>query len=338
MWGKSIMGLALAHAMQMRTLIVTTTTVIRDMWEKEIKKFFGFDPGVIGAGKFINQEAPIVVGNIQTVKKMAQKLSSDFGVLIIDECHHCPATTFSDVLFTSRAAVKIGLSGTHIRKDGKHVLFKDFFGTKVFVGEDTNRMTPEVYSWETNAELSGNQLIPWALRVNKLFEQQEYYEDIFFITACLETMGHKVLIVADRVAFLEALHESIPSSVMIAGDTNKTTEEREEAMALIKTGQKKVILATQSIFSEGVSLNELSAVVLATPINNDSLLEQIIGRVQRKADSKILDPVVVDITLQGNTGKRQALNRRAFYSRQGWKYTPISRASLIVRSNNARSK
>jgi superfamily II DNA or RNA helicase len=82
----------------------------------------------------------------------------------------------------------------------------------------------------------------------------------------------------------------------------KGVELRQEIMDTVSNYPKGIILwGTQSIWSEGVSLNELSAVILATPLNNEPLLEQICGRVMREAEGKP-NPVVIDLGFEGNTG------------------------------------
>ena len=50
---------------------------------------------------------------------------------------------------------------------------------------------------------------------------------------------------------------------------------------------------------------------------NDSLLEQIVGRVQRQYEDKI-QPLVVDINFAGYADKKQNNDRLALYLRKGW--------------------
>ena len=80
---------------------------------------------------------------------------------------------------------------------------------------------------------------------------------------------------------------------------------------------KDVLCGTQAIFSEGISLNSLSCIVLATPINNEPLLTQLIGRIIRVQEGK-KQPVIVDIHLEGNTARRQANARFGYYMKQGY--------------------
>jgi superfamily II DNA or RNA helicase len=85
---------------------------------------------------------------------------------------------------------------------------------------------------------------------------------------------------------------------------------------------KNILYGTQSIFSEGVSLDCLSCLVLGTPVNNEPLLTQLIGRIIRIQKDK-LQPVVVDINLQGKTARRQANNRRGYYMKQGYEVNDL---------------
>ena len=92
--------------------------------------------------------------------------------------------------------------------------------------------------------------------------------------------------------------------------------EREKVMNQVKKN-KNILFGTQSIFSEGISLNDLSCLVLGTPVNNEPLLTQLIGRIIRDKEGK-QQPVVVDIHLKGKTAARQANARLGYYMKQDY--------------------
>ena len=71
-----------------------------------------------------------------------------------------------------------------------------------------------------------------------------------------------------------------------------------------------------------ISVDVLSCLILGTPINNEPLLTQLVGRVIRKREGKV-QPVIVDIQLKGNTAKRQASNRIGHYMKEGYEITYI---------------
>jgi superfamily II DNA or RNA helicase len=129
-------------------------------------------------------------------------------------------------------------------------------------------------------------------------------------------LGHNVLVVSDRVMFLKACARLVgDNAVSITGDMD--FKEREDTMELIKQEGKNILFGTQSIFSEGISLNELSCLVLGTPVNNEPLLTQLVGRVIRKVEGKP-QPIIVDIHLKGKTATRQANARMGYYLKQDY--------------------
>ena len=83
-----------------------------------------------------------------------------------------------------------------------------------------------------------------------------------------------------------------------------------------------ILYGAISIYKEGISENYLSCLVLGCPINNDPLLEQLIGRIQREHPEK-LTPIIIDIILKGATAKKQARNRAGHYMRKGYKVTHL---------------
>ena len=130
-WGKTFTGLAIAGKLGQKTLVVTHTVALRNQWAKEVEKVYGIKAGIIGSGKF-ELDAPIVIGNTQTLYRNVDKIRKEFGTVILDEMHHVSSPTFSKILDTNYCRYKIGLSGTIERKDGKHVVFRDYFGNTLF--------------------------------------------------------------------------------------------------------------------------------------------------------------------------------------------------------------
>jgi len=319
-WGKTFTGLAIAAKLGQKTLVVTHTIALRNQWAKEVKKVFGIEAGIIGSGSF-DTDSPIVIGNTQTLYRNIDKIKKMFGTVILDEMHHVSSPTFSKVLDTNYCRYKIGLSGTIERKDGKHVVFRDYFGNNVFKPPKENAMTPTIEIFRSDIRFMDGASVPWAKRVNHLTNNEEYRHSVAMLAAAYAARGHKVLVVSDRVHFLK-------SCAVLTGDkaicvTGEVPHEQREALIdEILYGDKNVLYGTQAIFSEGISVNTLSCLILGTPINNEPLLTQLIGRVIRKMDGK-RDPVVIDIHLKGNTATKQASARMGHYIKMGYKIKQI---------------
>ena len=317
-WGKTFTALAIANKLQQKTLIVTHTLTLRAQWEKEIQKVFGVAAGVIGSGRF-ETDSPFVVGNVQTLYRNIDKITKEFGTLILDEMHHVSSPTFTRIVDASRARYKIGLTGTMQRKDGRHVIFRDYFSDKVLKPPKENYLTPRVDIVKSGIRfIDGN--VDWASRVNALAYNWEYQNMIALLAANYAARGHKVLVVSDRVDFLKSCARLVgDNAICVTGDIP-----HEERPNIIKGifEEKDILFGTQSIFSEGISLDCLSCLVLGTPVNNEPLLTQLIGRIIRIYEGK-LQPVIADIHLEGRTARKQASARMGYYMKQGYVVSDI---------------
>jgi superfamily II DNA or RNA helicase len=318
-WGKTFTALHLAHKFGQKTLVITHTAALRDQWCEEVEVLFGTKPGVIGGGRVDHADHFITVANIQTLSKHTTDLAKEFGTIILDEAHHCPATTFAATVDAFHARYRIALSGTMIRKDGKHILFKDYFGPVVYKPPQSHTLTPRVHIVKSGITLKPG--AAWVDKVTDLLNSENYREFIAGIARLHISEGHSVLVIADRVEFLNKVKEYIGEDcAVITGDTE--FEERKLIKEQILSGEKRAIAGSRQIFSEGISINALSCVILAAPMSNDSLLEQIAGRVQRMHEGK-LSPLVVDINFAGYADKKQNNDRLAFYLRKGWQVITV---------------
>ena len=319
-WGKTFTALAIANKLRQKTLVVTHTLQLRAQWEKEVEKVFGITPGVIGSGRF-ETYSPIVIGNVQTLYRRVDDIKEVFGTLILDEMHHVSSPTFTRLIDASKARYKIGLTGTMERKDGRHVIFRDYFSSDVHKPPKENYLIPLVNILKSGIRFPDGHKTPWATRINAIAYNWEYQNMIGVLAASYAAKGHKVLVVSDRVDFLKQVNRLVgENSICVTGDVPHA--ERPPLIKQIFGSGKDILFGTQSIFSEGISLDCLSCIILATPINNEPLLTQLIGRIIRVYENK-LQPVVVDIHLEGKTARRQANARMGYYMKQGYEVKTI---------------
>jgi superfamily II DNA or RNA helicase len=310
-WGKTFTALHIAGKLGQKTLVVTHTADLRDQWIEEVKELYGIEPGVIGGGIY-NVNAPIIIGNIQSLVKRKEEISKMFGTLIMDEGHHVPASTFTELIDSSHARYRIGLSGTMQRKDGRHVMFSDFFGSTVYKPPQNNTIAPLVRLLKTGQKLPGGKT--WQDIVTKLLSDEEYIDLIASIALIQARKGHKVLIIASRVSFLQKVAGLLGErATVVIGDTT----DRKGEVDKILNGECDILCGSRQIFSEGISVNPLSCVILAEPLANAPTLEQIIGRIMRLSPNK-LKPLVIDMQFSGGASMRQNSIRVNFYISKGW--------------------
>lgn len=304
----------MAHKFGQKTLVITHTAELRDQWAGEIEILFGTKCGIIGGGRIDYEDHFITVANVQTLVKHTESLAKEFGTIILDEAHHCPATTFAAIIDSFHARYRIGLSGTMVRKDGKHVVFQDYFGSHVVKPPQSNTLTPTVRIIKSGITLTPGKT--WVEKISDLTRDEDYQKFISIVALRQIEKGHQVLIIADRVEFLQKVTEYVGETcVLVTGEQD--SEARKLAKEQLLSKEKMCVAGSRQIVSEGWSVNTLSCVILAVPISNDSLLEQIIGRIQRMNDDK-LEPLVLDIQFAGYADRKQNNDRMGLYLRKGW--------------------
>lgn len=178
-------------------------------------------------------------------------------------------------------------------------------------------MAPTILIVDSDIVFPGGKF--WANRITELEVYREDYKELIIgLADAAANKGHKVLVVASRTEFLKTCAERTKNrSVCITGEIRDFTE-RNRLLESIGEDEADIVWGTISIFSEGISQSALSCLILATPVNNEPLLTQLIGRVVRIREGKN-NPLVIDIGLRGSSSVRTQLsNRKAHYIRNGY--------------------
>ena len=134
--GKTILGLAIAEYFKCRTLIIVHKVDLVTGWLKNIKEAFDgkADVGLIRAstrkcGKHFT------IATIQTLNRLSEKelemLYQTFGLVIQDEMHHCPSSSFS-LADNFMCRYRLGLTATPERNDGLTHVMNLYYGDFCF--------------------------------------------------------------------------------------------------------------------------------------------------------------------------------------------------------------
>lgn len=131
--GKTILSLAIAHKLGLKTLILVHKDDLVVGWKKDIELCFGKEvkAGLIKARKKEIGDF-ITIATVQTLAKMRDKGELDdyldkFGLVVQDECHRVGINIFN-IIDRFCAPYKLGLSATPVRNDGLNFVFDLFFG------------------------------------------------------------------------------------------------------------------------------------------------------------------------------------------------------------------
>ncbi len=318
--GKTIMALQVIARRQQPALIIVHTKELLYQWVARIEEFLGLAAGMIGDGQY--SVKPVTVAIVNTVRKHLKDLPSEFGHVIVDECHRVPASLFTDVITAFDAQYSLGLSATAYRRDD--VLTQLIY---LYLGQQVHKVNSH------DLQVTGAILKPKIIFRTTSFTYQ-YRDDYAAMMSCLTLDDDRnrqvaadvikesqkdrvVLVVSDRVEHCERLAELIKEGggepVILTGRVS--TEERSEIVSDLRDNKIKVLVATVQLIGEGFDAPGLASLFLATPIKFSGRVLQIVGRILRPNGDKkalvfdYLDPVGV---LEASFKARQKIYRDNF--------------------------
>lgn len=313
-WGKTFTGCEIIARNNTKTLVLVHTKLLFRQWIEELERQIpGIKIGKVGDGLLDLQD--ITVGIYKSVYNNRDTLTDCFSTVIVDEAHLCPAEMFSTALNSLNAKIKIGISATPRRKDGKHVFLPDYFSPFFVQAKDPRQLTdPAVQIVQTDFRF--NVIDPkrdWSRQVNKLAENKKYHQLIAEKAIAHIKTGRCPLILGDRIQMLKDIQQLIPESICLIGESDESV--REDVLQNVG-GKYKAVLSTR-LFDEGISCHRLDTLYLTCPSNNPIKLEQRVGRIIREHPDKQL-PLIVDFWLSGAVVSRQQKKRLEWYKQRGY--------------------
>lgn len=159
--GKTVLALYVASVLRYRTAVVVNDSGLAQQWIERISQFLPKARiGIVQGSKFKVDDYDIVVIMIQTLsqrkftKDELGTLSSGFGFVIWDECHHIMAETFHKALLRCGAKYRLGLSATPYRSDKLQYVIRWFIGPISYRNhtEDRDALIHRVY-WNNDTNM-----------------------------------------------------------------------------------------------------------------------------------------------------------------------------------------
>lgn len=348
--GKTECALAIASHLGQKTLFIAHTKDLINQAETRCKSELECSTSFITDGT-VDLSGDIVFATVQTLSKKLQEIPQDeFGYVVCDEVHHLAANAqtvgmFRECLDYFASKYKLGLTATLHRADGLEICIPRMLGDVMYeIKKDLNDFVCIYEDREILRFPADKYQVP--AKVN--FIQTSYsivdketkrYRDVFdkngmtisfskllsdigsdiirntqIVNLCNSLQG-STIILSDRVEQLKYLSQHIKSCVEIDGSTPK--KQREQALEDVKNGKVKVLLASYKLAKEGLDCQILENIILATPIKDEAIVVQCIGRVQRPYEDKEIANVY-DLVDDVSTLSRFYKKRKNIYNKKGW--------------------
>ena len=289
--------------------------------------------GLIGAGK--NMPSGIVdIAIVQSLNRSGdvKALVKDYGMVIVDECHHVPAFSFEEILKSVSAQYVYGLTATPARQDGHHpIIFMHCGPVRYRVDAKTQAglrpfehyVIPRFTSFRSFCEKDGQDAA-----IQELYSEiaSNDWRNRFIADDVVKShaRGRNTLVLTERTAHVEALremlHVSIPDVISLTG--NAGAKDKKAALQKIKEiplWQPLTLLATGKYIGEGFDEPRLDTLFLAMPISWKGTVQQYAGRLHRLFDGKENVQIYDYVDSQVRVFSRMYQKRLGGYASMGYK-------------------
>lgn len=327
-FGKTVIASYLIAQRKVNTLILVHTQALLAQWKKSLEAFLCFDLtppetpkrrgrrtvwspiGMLGSQKnTLHGIVDIAIIQSALSDGEAKDLVKNYGMVIVDECHHISAVNFEKVLKSANAKYVYGLTATPTRQDGHHPIIFMQCGPiryKVDAKEQAEKrpfehyLIPRFTSFRSAAdktitaiykELSENQLR------NNLIAND-------VIEALCD--GRTPIILTERREHIETLSGLLSGkcdNIITLFGTSSQKEKRETLAKLesIPDNEKLIIIATGKYVGEGFDYPRLDTLFLALPIAWKGKVAQYTGRLHRnytgKTEVQVYDYVDIHVPM-----------------------------------------
>jgi superfamily II DNA or RNA helicase len=317
-FGKTVVAARLIAEQKVNTLILTHRQQLLSQWMARLSQFLRIDEelpvrpkkrgrrpvlgviGQIGAGKD-SPNGIIDVGIMQSLinDHEVKECVRDYGMVIVDECHHISAVSFEQVIKKVRSKYVYGLTATPVRRDGRHPIIFMHCGPIRYRADAKQEAEKRPFDHYVIPRFTGFRIA--SDREEADMSIQEFYsgmvmdglrnEQIIDDVIRAHEAGRNSLILTERTAHVELLaakiREKIPHVVTLTG--GKGIKENRHIMANIAevpVTAQLTLVATGRYIGEGFDEPRLDTLFLAMPISWRGTLQQYAGRLHRSYEEK----------------------------------------------------
>ncbi len=315
-FGKTVVCSYLIAERKVNTLILLQSKELLEQWVDELNKFLIIDeePPIYktksGREKRRDSVIGILHGNKNTLtgiidvamigsiysKGKFNELINSYGMVLMDECHHCGSNTSIEVMQKVNARYIYGVSATPKRGDHlEKIIFmllgpiRHSYTAKERAAEQGighyvyPRYTRVVDTNESKLDIHG----AYALISMNSARNEMILEDT---RTCVKEGRTPVILTRykEQAKYLYDHLQGDADYVFILYGDNSDKENREVRKRLkeVPKDQSMILVATGQKIGEGFDYPRLDTLMLAAPVSFSSRLEQYIGRLNRDYDGK----------------------------------------------------
>lgn len=314
-FGKTVTAAAIIARKKVNTLILVHSKALLKQWHDRLTEFLNIDYpkheeknkrgrrkvfSPIGcfdsSGNTLHGIIDIALIQSCLDEDGVKPFVQDYGMVIVDECHHVSSITFEQVLMSIKAHTIYGLTATPIRKDGHQPIIFMQCGPIRFSTDVKSQIAKQSFDrFLIPRFTSYNSILEDRLSIATLYKnlsEDEIRNNLIVEDTCKAVnTGRTPIILTNRTAHVSVLAEKLKATIknVISLTGAGTTKEKRETMQRLQTipdSEQLVIVATGKYVGEGFDYPRLDTLFLALPISWKGLLTQYAGRLHREYEGK----------------------------------------------------
>lgn len=310
-FGKTVTAIGLIAHLKVSTLILVHTKALQTQWVEKLYEFLSLSYpdlemsrrrgrhktfSLIGSGK--ERHGIIDVATFQSCisDQTVQESIRQYGLVIVDECHHVSAVSFEQVLKSVKARYVYGLTATPIRKDGLQPIIFMQCGPIRYQSDAQDQMAHQTFrrllrNRFTTFHPVDTERSSYTSLQKELAEDEARNQQIVEDVVAASLAGRTPIVITTLRSHVKALADLLSKKVahvvqLIGTDTGRHKRLTMEQMKALPATDSLVVIATGKYIGEGFDFPRLDTLFLAMPISWKGIVAQYAGRLHRSYDGK----------------------------------------------------
>jgi superfamily II DNA or RNA helicase/very-short-patch-repair endonuclease len=344
-FGKTVLAAWLIARHGVNSLVLVHRQQLLEQWVERLAMFLDVPAKSIGrlGGGRRTLTGRIDVALIQSLvrKGVVHDCVRSYGHLVVDECHHLPASSFELVARRAKARYVTGLSASTTRKDGHQPIIFMQCGPVRYRDNARQQAALRPFTHHVLVRPTGFRA-PDLPTADSRAEFQRLYEALTQDPArnqliCRDVIaaaqaGRFPLVLTERTEHLQRLATQlsavIPHVITLQGGMGrKQIRAAMASLAQLPDGQGRALLATGRYIGEGFDEPRLDTLFITLPVSWRGTIAQYVGRLHRlhsdKREVQVYDYADLDVPMLARMFER----RCAGYEAVG--YTLLLPASAV---------